>query len=195
MKVERVSYPVMTPSAARGLLEAIFWKPKFRWQVREIWVLKPIRFFSMVRNEVNHKASFQVAQKWRRGEAYFADDQDNRAQRHTLALREVDYVIRADVALRDGVPEDPAKFRDQFRRRVSEGACAHAPYLGNREFVASFGQLRGDEKPAAITENLGLMLFDIDYEVGNSGRGTPRFFEARLDTGVLRVPPRLYETN
>src|SRR5438105_7777551 len=115
MKVERVSYPVITPSAARGVLEAIFWKPEFRWQIREIWVLKPIRFFSMVRNEVNDKASYKAARSWGAGDGYFADDPENRAQRHTLALRDVDYVLHADVIVRGAVNEDPAKFRDEVR--------------------------------------------------------------------------------
>src|ERR1700716_3373474 len=90
MKVERVSYPVMTPSAARGLLEAIFWKPEIAWQIREIWVLNAIRYVSMLRNEVNHSAMLAGTSGWARtGGGYFADDADNRAQRHTLTLRDV----------------------------------------------------------------------------------------------------------
>ena len=116
------------------------------------------------------------------------DGLENRAQRHTLALRDVDYVIHADVIVREAVNEDPAKFRDQFRRRVAAGACAYTPYLGTRECTASFGPLRGDEKPIDVSDDLGLMLLDIDYPSGDSGRGTPRFFEARLEKGVLRTP-------
>lgn len=188
MKVERVSYPCMPPSAARGVLEAIFWKPQFRWLVREIWVLRPIRFLSLMRNEVNHRASAQVARGWAPGQAYFADDPDNRAQRHTLALREVAYVVRADVAVQPGIDDDPAKYRDQFRRRVARGACAFAPYLGTRECAAHFGPRQSEERPIAVDLDLGRMLLDIDYEGGGTGRGTPRFFEARLEAGVLRVP-------
>src|SRR3990172_11606325 len=114
MKVERLSYPVMTPSAARGLLEAIFWKPQFQWQVRQIAVLNPIRFFSILRNEVNSKASVGAAGP------YFADR--DRAQRHTLALRDVAYLIRAEMVLKpEAASEHPAKYRDQFRRRVERG--------------------------------------------------------------------------
>ncbi|HZV49526.1 MAG TPA: type I-C CRISPR-associated protein Cas5c [Candidatus Dormibacteraeota bacterium] len=189
-KVERVSYPCPTPSAARGILEAIFWKPQFRWLVREIWVLRPIRFFSIVRNEVNSRASPRSARSWAPGEAYYAEE--DRAQRHTLALRDVDYLIRAEVEVKPGVGDDPAKYRDQFRRRVRRGACAYAPYLGTRECVASFGPRRGDESPIPVDVDIGRMLFDLDYAADGSGRGEPRFFEARLERGVLRVPAGLY---
>lgn len=182
MKVERVSYPVMTPSAARGVLEAIFWKPEFQWQVREIAVLKPIRFFSILRNEVNSKASA-------RGGPYYADE--DRAQRHTLALRDVAYVIRAEPVLKPVVGEHPAKYRDQFRRRVERGQCHFTPYLGCREFAASFGPPSPQDSPIGMSEELGLMLFDLHYEA--RGRATPRFFNARLERGVLSVPPELYK--
>lgn len=190
-KVERVSYPVVTPSAARGILEAIFWKPEFAWRIREIWVLRPIRYVSMVRNEVNSKISFAAAQRWMaNGGGFFADE--DRAQRHTLALYNVAYVIRADVEPRSGTAADIAKYRDQFRRRVRRGECFHRPYLGTREFAAFFGPLDGTETPIDYSAPLGRMLFDLEYEKDGSGRGTPRFFEASLDRGVLRVPPDLY---
>src|ERR1700681_1645556 len=113
MKAERVSYPVITPSAARGILEAIFWKPEFSWQVREIWVLNEIRHFSILRNEVNSKAVAATAVRWGQSEGgYFAEE--DRAQRHTLALRDVGYIVRADVILRDHATENVAKYRDQF---------------------------------------------------------------------------------
>ncbi len=191
MKVERVSYEVMTPSAARGILEAIFWKPEFSWQVREIWVLKPIRHFSILRNEVKNKAVMSTARGWvAEGGAYFAED--DRAQRHTLALRDVAYLIKADVALKQHATDDVAKYREQFRRRVSRGQCHTVPYFGCREFVAYFGPPDGSEQPIDLTDDLGRMLFDLDYMRDDSGRGTPRFFPARLDAGVLRVPIELY---
>jgi CRISPR-associated protein Cas5d len=191
LKVERVSYPVMTPSAARGLLEAVFWKPEFRWLVREIWVLQSIRYLPIMRNEVNSRASYQAARSWEPGEGYFAEA--DRAQRHTLMLRDVEYVIRADVEVRPGIDADPAKYRDQFWRRVDRGACAYSPYLGTRECIASFGRRRPDDKPIPESIDLGRMLFDIAYERDGSGRGTPRFFDARLQSGVLHVPRSLYE--
>ena len=187
MKVERVSYPLMTPSAARGVLEAIFWKPEFTWRVEEVWVLKPIQYFSVLRNEVNSRASEKVAAAWpKNGGGY--DASADRAQRHTLALRDVDYVVRAQVELKPGVMDDPAKFRDQFRRRVRDGRCFATPYLGCREFAASFEPADGGERPIDHSEDLGLILLDLDYAEDGSGRGAPRFFSARLERGVLRVP-------
>ena len=208
MKVERVSYPVMTPSAARGVLEAIFWKPEFSWRVREIWVLKPIRHFSIVRNEVNSVASEKSARSWdRSGGGYFAEE--DRAQPHTLGLRDVAYLIRADVVLRPHATEDVAKYRDQFRRRVGRGQCHHRPYLGCREFAADFGPPDGSEAPVDLTDELGRMLFDQAFEPDSlgqvswsahdhsgvrvvRGRVQPRFFAAWLEQGVLRVPAELY---
>jgi CRISPR-associated protein Cas5d len=187
MKVERSTYPVMTPSAARGVLEAIFWKPQFAWQVREVWVLKPIRYFSILRNEVNSRASERAAAGWERGGGGY-DASADRAQRHTLGLRDVEYVIRAQIELKPGVNDDPAKFRDQFHRRVRGGRCFATPYFGCREFAASFGEPDGAEKAVDSSEDLGPMLLDLEYASDGSGRGTPRFFNARLDGGVLRVP-------
>ena len=187
MKVERVSYPMITPSAARGVLEAIFWKPEFTWQVEEIWVLHPIRYFSILRNEVNSRASERTVTDWQqRGGGFYATA--DRAQRHTLGLREVSYIIKAQPRLRQGVQEDRAKYRDQFRRRVRDGRCFATPYLGCREFSAAFAEAGGDERPIALTEDLGPMLLDVTYSNQSPGRGTPHFFNAHLENGVLSVP-------
>ena len=188
MKAERVSYPVMTPSAARGTLESIFWRPEFRWHVREILVLKPIRYFSILRNEVNTRAVYRTASAWERSGSggYFAAE--DRSQRHTLAIRDVAYIVRADMVLRNDVDDHPAKYRDQFRRRTKRGRCFATPYLGCREFAASFAPPDGSETPIDLSDNLGNMLLDIRYDDDGSGRGTPVFFEARLDRGVLSVP-------
>ncbi len=206
---ERVTYEMMTPSAARGVLEAIFWKPEMEWRVREIAVLNPIRRFSVLRNEMNSVQSDRSARSWERdGGGYYADE--DRAQRHTLCLRDVAYVIRADIVLKPHANDHPAKYRDQFRRRVKRGQCFTQPYLGTREFSAFFASPEGGERPVDLTDELGLMLFDLDYEpapdgeiqyVGHGGDGReivkgnaqPRFFPARLERGVLRVPPELYE--
>lgn len=175
-KVERVTYPVMTPSSARGVLEAIFWKPEFTWRIRRISVLKPIRYFSIQRNEVSGRMSPRAGS---------LDITDSRTQRHTLALCDVTYLIEADVELAEGSPYDAAKYRDQFRRRVSRGQCFHRPYLGCREFSAYFSEPASDDLPLDISEDLGLMLLDIEYAAdGNE----PRFFGARLESGVLSVP-------
>ncbi len=187
MKVERVSYPMMTPSAARGILEAVFWKPQFSWCVTEIHVLRPITYFSILRNEVNSRASERSARAWEAAGGGY-DASADRAQRHTLALRDVEYVIKAQVRVHPEVGEDPAKYRDQFRRRVQRGRCFAMPYLGCREFSAFFAESDGSEAAVPLTDDLGLMLLNLEYAQDGSGRGTPRFFNARLDKGVLRVP-------
>jgi len=177
-KVERVTYPVMTPSAARGILEAIYWHPEFVWRVREIHVINPVRTFSILRNEVNSKMSPE------RQEPYYADE--DRSQRHSVCLRDVDYVIYADADVKSGVPEDHAKFRDQFRRRVQRGQCFHRPALGCREFAADFGPVDTRQSPTPWTEDLGLMLWDLDYS--DKPPFWPRFFNARVENGILAIP-------
>lgn len=189
MKVERVSYPVMTPSAARGILEAVFWKPEFTWRVQEIRVLRPIRYTSILRNEVNSRQSERAARGWQfDGGGY--DSAADRAQRHTLGLRDVAYVIVANVDLKPHADADPAKYRDQFRRRVRDGRCFAMPFLGCREFSASFAEPDGSERPIDLTDDLGRMLLDLNYAPDRSGRGVPRFFDAQIEGGVLRVPVR-----
>jgi CRISPR-associated protein Cas5d len=199
---ERVSYPVMTPSAARGVLEAIFWKPEFTWRVREIRVLKPIRHFSILRNEMN---SWQSSSSAKNPEyRYFADD--DRSQRHSLCLKDVAYIITADIRLKSHANAPEAKYRAQFRRRVAKGQCQHQPYLGTREFSAYFAEPDGTEQAIEYSDELGLMLWDMDFvsdpeakqlefmshdaEGGKVTKGTakPKFFRAKLEAGILRVP-------
>ena len=194
MKVERVTYPVMTPSAARGALEAIFWKPQVVWRIEQIHVLKPIAYASILRNEINDRQSDRSARSWAQAGGGY-DAPANRAQRHTLALRDVAYLVRAQLSLQDGVDDDIAKYRDQFRRRVASGRCFATPYLGCREFSASFGEPEPGDAPIERSEDIGLMLLDIDYDPDGGGRGTPRFFRASLDHGVLRVPDRFAEVS
>ena len=190
MKAERVSYPVMTPSAARGALESIFWRPQFKWVVTEIATLNPIRYFSVLRNEVNSRAVARTATGWMKddGKGGYVASAD-RAQRHTLALRNVAYVVKAKIELRPGVGDHPAKYAEQFRRRLDRGRCFATPYLGCREFAASFGPPDETDRPIHRSDDLGRMLLDIRYDPDDSGRGAPVFFDARLDRGVLRVPP------
>lgn len=187
LKTERVSYPVMTPSAARGMIEAILWKPSIRWVITGIRVLRPIQFTSFRRNEVNGKASLLLAKRAMRGEPmapYLADE--DRAQRTTLALRDVAYLVDAtfDFTPRRTPDEHPLKFVEMFNRRVEKGQCFQRPYFGCREFVADFMPPAGDEQPIDDTRDLGLMLHDLDY----GATIAPRFFEARLERGVLAVP-------
>lgn len=188
MKAERVSYPVLTPSAARGILEAVLWKPAIRWQVRRIQVLSPVRWIAFRRNEVAGRASVTAATVERGGTAPQLLVEDDRAQRNTVALRGVDYVIEArfEMTGRAGPGDNPAKFVDMFRRRVARGQHFHQPYLGCREFVAHIEPV-DDDTPPPIThsQDLGLMLWDIEF----SPRGNrPCFFHAVLQDGVLEIP-------
>jgi CRISPR-associated protein Cas5d len=188
LKVERVSYPVMTPSAARGLLEAVLWKPALRWRIERIQVLTPIRFLAFRRNEVSHRAVAPPAAVVRDGgrvAPYFADD--DRAQRNTLALRDVDYLIEArfEMTAKAGPLDNVTKFVEIFERRLAKGQCFHQPYLGCRELAAEV--LPAVDAPPAedLSEDLGLMLWDVEY---GPQRNRPLFFRARLERGVLSVP-------
>jgi CRISPR-associated protein Cas5d len=186
--VERVTVPVMTPSAARGLLEAVAWKPAIRWHIERIKVLAPIQFTSFRRNEVNHRALTPSLGLVRDGGAppmYYADE--DRAQRNTVALRDVDYVVEAHFSITPaaGPGDNVPKFVDIFRRRVEKGQHFQQPYFGCREFVADVTTPDGAPKPVDDTRDLGWMLWDIDY--GPEGN-RPVFFRAELRNGVLDVP-------
>ncbi len=188
LKAERVSYPVITPSAARGLIEAVLWKPAIRWRIERIRVLKPIRFLAFRRNEVNHKATRPARKLVEEGgepPVLYADD--DRAQRNTVALRDVDYVIEArfEMTERAGPGDNPNKFIDMFSRRVENGQHFHQPYLGCREFAADVLPADGAPEPLAIEDDLGLMLWDIEFHPDGN---RPLFFAARLQDGVLEVP-------
>jgi CRISPR-associated protein Cas5d len=186
MKAERVSYEVMTPSAARGLLEAVLWKPALRWHIHEIAVLAPIEWTSFRRNEVGQRASPKVRD-------FYVEDR--RAQRNTVALRDVDYVITCSFALteRAGPEDNLRKFEEMFARRLEKGQCFQQPYLGCREFVADVEPAPAEVSPVGPKERrpLGLMFYDFDYgPTGSDAAVRPLFFEAWLEGGVLRVPPR-----
>jgi CRISPR-associated protein Cas5d len=170
----------MTPSAAVGVLEAIFWKPEFAWRVVAIEVLNEIQQFTQRRNETTDLASLADAASGRRR----IDTVAHRVQRNAVCLRDVAYRIHAHVVLRDHATKAEAAYRDQFRRRVSRGSCFTQPYLGTREFSAFFDD--PDDQPAYdVTEDLGIMLHSVDHSTS-----PPSFswFTARLDRGVLHVP-------
>ena len=194
MKAERVSYDVMTPSAARGILEAIHWKPAIRWIVDRIHVLKPIRFENLRRNELGSKIPTRnVGAAMKRGAigglATFIED--DRQQRNATLLRDVAYVIEAHPVLtgRAGAEDTEAKHLAMFKRRAAKGQCFHRPYLGTREFAADF-ELVEDRMPASTlsieqrNRDLGWMLHDVDH----ADVSTPRFFRAALRNGVVEVP-------
>jgi len=191
MKVERVSYDIITPSAARGILEAIHWKPAIRWVIDRIHVLRPIRFETIRTNEVGSKipaGKVKTAMKKGSVQGLAVAVEDHRQQRATLALRDVAYVIEAHFEMTDKAGDDtPGKHLDMFRRRTLKGQCFHRPALGLRQFTADFA-LVDEIPPSALPEDqknrdLGWMLYDIDY--ANDRR--PMFFRAVLENGVLDV--------
>lgn len=195
MKVERVSYDVITPSAARGILEAIHWKPAICWVVDRIHVLKPIRFESIRRNEVGGKlsaASVAKAMKAGRTDSLVTRVEEDRQQRAATVLRDVAYVIEAHFTLtaRADASDTEGKHLDIFNRRARKGQSFHAPCLGVREFPASFELIEPDAAlptPHADLKGereLGWMLHDIDFANGM----TPRFFRASMRDGVIEVP-------
>jgi CRISPR-associated protein Cas5d len=187
MKVERVTYDVMTPSAARGILEAIHWKPAIRWVIDKIHVLNPIRFQSIRRNEVGSKApAGKIKTAMNRGSLeglhLLVDDDRQRQQRASTVLFDVAYVIEAhfDLTDRAGLDDSEGKHLDMFNRRATRGQCFHQPCLGTREFAAHFELLPPDAPPPRTideTRDLGFMLWDIDH----SAIGKPSLlFRARL---------------
>lgn len=192
MKVERVSYDVITPSAARGILESIFWKPEIQWVIDRLHVLKPIRFTSIRRNEVGKKiAADSAVTAMRTGTGrlgLYVEEQ--RQQRATLLLKDVAYVIEAHFQILGG-PENKGKYLDQFNRRARAGQCYTRPYLGCREFAADFALIKPGEAMPHIDDSvrgprdLGWMLHDIDFQNGRE----PRFFHAKMNEGVIKVPP------
>jgi CRISPR-associated protein Cas5d len=192
MKVERVSYDVITPSAARGVLEAILWKPQIIWRITQIEVLKPIRWASVRRNEVANIISAEtVKTAMNRGKGTLAlYVEDDRQQRAAMVLREVDYRIHArfELTAQASADDTPTKYAAMFHRRAEKGQCFNQPYLGCREFSASFAWVDLSEPqpdPIADSRDLGWMLYDLDYR---GSEPTPCFYRAQLDNGTIRVP-------
>lgn len=190
MKVERVSYDVITPSAARGILEAVLWKPQMRWTVERIEVLAPIRFVSVRRNEVEGRATVPSADQIAgRKPPPSLDATANRQQRASLLLRDVAYVVEASIGLSPlaGPGDSATKYRDMFQRRAERGQCVKQPCLGCREFAADVALAdAGTPSPLAEDRDLGWMLHDLDW---TGGTARPRFFRAEMRRGVIEVPP------
>ncbi len=192
MKVERVSYDMMTPSAARGVLESIHWKPAIRWIITAIHVLKPIRFQSIRRHEVAHKmsvASVRSAMKTGNLANLSLVASEDRQQRAASVLIDVAYVIEArfELTSRAGPDDSVGKHLDTFNRRARRGQCFHQPYLGTREFPANFRAIAADAPSFNTiddTRDLGFMLYDIDH----AGNRAALFFRARLEKGVMHIP-------
>lgn len=196
LKVERVSYDVITPSAARAIFEAIFWKPAIHWQVTKIEVLNPIKWTSVRRNEVGAVAS--------KNPIYI---EDKRQQKNSLLLKDVRYRIWAKLEFipqrkrtkqprlfdEEYYDENPAKYNAMFERRASKGQCFNQPYLGTRECVASFRLVNPETEelatPISESHDLGIMLYDMDFE--KDLKNPPAmFYRAKMENGVIIVPPR-----
>ncbi len=190
MKVERVSYDVITPSAARAVFDAILWKPAIRWYIQRIELLNPIRWINLRRNELGGVVSernVKTAMKNGAGQlgTYIEDD---RQQRAGLFLRDVRYRLHGQFELLDK-SEGPEKYAEMFQRRARKGQCFNQPYLGCREFSADFRLVENPDEeasPIAETRDLGWMLYDLDYS--DRASPSPRFFKARMENGVIKVP-------
>ena len=212
--VERVSYPWITPSAARAIFEAVLWKPRIRYEIREIQVLKPIRTTAIRRNEIG----CVINEKKISPESRILCDEE-RQQRNTLALKDVDYLLTADLYLRDELRERPdevddegkplfrgadpdnhGKYGGMFERRLKKGQCFHRPYLGCREFAADVRPPDGTEKPITDSSDHGPMFYDFRYPISDedrqkdgghrwrAGAATPLFFNAHMKNGIIAVP-------
>lgn len=190
LKTERMTYDVMTPSAARGILDAIYWHPGMRWHPDKIYVLSPIKHTNFRRNEVKSKISarnVKSAMLGKKSELYI-DAQSDIQQRAALVLKDVHYVIKAhfDITDKANPSDNPGKFQDIIRRRIEKGQCYNQPYFGCREFPVNFRKWECDYIPTAYpneTKELGLMLYDMEYS--DDGEITPTFFNAVLKNGVL----------
>lgn len=190
MKVERMSYDVITPSAARGILEAIYWKPEIRWLIDKLHVLKPIKFESIRRNEVAGKVPGLSAVK--KTPYYLVDDGSNRQQRAATILRDVAYVIEAHFEATGKGDDDQysvGKHLDSFKRRAKKGQYFHAPCLGTREFPANFELLTDNKCPRSVItgkKDLGFMLYDLDFTDKTDIKA--KFFRATMNNGIIEVP-------
>lgn len=192
MKVERCSYDVITPSAARGILEAVYWHPGMKWVIDRIYVRNPIRFTSIRRNEVKSKVLASSALTVMNGgnKPLFISSRQEIVQRAAILLRDVDYVIEAhfDMTEHASDEDNPGKFKDIIMRRLRRGECYHTPYFGCREFPAKFELCEDDTvvtEYQGVEKDLGYMLYDFDYT--NPGDIQPMFFRAVLKDGVLDV--------
>ncbi|GAB6039647.1 type I-C CRISPR-associated protein Cas5c [Endothiovibrio diazotrophicus] len=188
MKVERVSYEVITPSAARAVFEAILWKPVVRWHVRRIEVLEPVKWINLRRNEVGARISTRnVTAAMNGGGPLALHVEDERQQRAGLFLRDVAYRLHADLEVVSEREGPAVKYFEMFERRAAKGQCVNQPYLGCREFAADFRLATEEGKPPIPEDReLGWMLYDLDYS--DRANPAPRFFNAALRGGVVEVP-------
>ncbi len=194
-KVERASYPLPTPSAARNILDAICWRPEMRWVVTSIKLLKPVKYGSVRRNEVQSKVAPGSVKQWMKDPSQFrplvagAGMGTDATPRNTLLLRDVAYVIEAYALVFDTSGDNtPQKYAAMLTRRVEKGQCYQRPSLGCREFAASFEPVTGNEVAEPVTEDLGRMLYDIVFRPDGN---RPIFFSARLENGTMDTRPEV----
>lgn len=193
MKVERVSYDVITPSAARGIIEAIYWKPAILWKIDKIHVINPIKFDNIRRNERSGRISTDKIERAMRGAetALYQDKSEDAVQRASLVLRDVCYCIEAhfEMTNKKGDDDNEMKHYNVALRRMRKGQCFHQPYLGCREFPARFQLIEGGVPKSHYhglvegDKELGLMLWDIDRADGNKAI----FYRARMNDGIIDV--------
>ena len=187
MKTERVSYDVPTPSAARGMIESIYYHPGLKWTIDRIWVLNPIQFMNLRRNEVSSKISASnVMQEANGGRQSCIVTTQDIQQRATMMLKDVRYVIEAHFDMTDkaNASDNPGKFQDIVKRRLRKGACYAAPYLGTRECTAHFRLWEGGAiESIDETRDLGYMLYDMDYS--DPEHIQPMFFRAKMEHGCI----------
>jgi len=194
MKVERVSYDVITPSAARAIFESILWKPAIEWNITKIEVLNPIRWVNIRRNEVGGVLPVGNINKAMKGGALPAlYVEEARQQRAGLFLRDVAYRIHGRFGFTEkaGTSDNSGKFADMFTRRARKGQCINQPYLGCREFSCDFELIEDDNHqlpPIEESKELGWMLYDLDYQ--RSDEPVPLFFNAKMNYGVIQVPDK-----
>lgn len=188
MKAERVSYDVITPSAARGILEAIYWKPAISWIIDRIHVINPVKFDNIRRNELGSKIPIKnIAGAVRRNLSLEVFIENDRQQRATMVLRDVCYVIEAHFEILGDEDSNPAKHKEMFERRAEKGQCAYRPYFGCREFPAYFELINTDipeSKLKGTNIDLGWMLHDIDFK----NNMEPKFFRAQMIDGIINIP-------
>lgn len=187
LKIERVSYDVPTPSAARGIIESVYYHPGLKWHIDKIYVMNPIRFTSIRCNEVKSKISASKIMKEANGKgASYIDRNKDIEQRATVMLRDVHYVIEAHFEMTDraNASDNPGKFQDIITRRLRKGQAHSQPYFGMRQYTAHFGLWEGGEIPTiSETRDLGYMLYDLDFSDPNDIQ--PMFFRAKLENGVI----------
>lgn len=188
LKVERMSYDMMTPSAARGLVEAIFWHPGLKYVIDEIDLLSPIKFTNIRRNEVKSKISGNtVMSNAKTQNIMYLSTKEDIQQRAATVLKDVRYCIHVHFEMTDkaNASDNPGKFKEMLCRRARKGQCYHQPYLGCREFPAGFRLVEEDEVifPYPETRDLGFMLYDMDYS--DSQNIVPEFFHGKLEKGVM----------